>query len=142
MTEAERPFDCNEAVNDFLKLYKQEELELQAIKLTRFYGIDLHELLSRTTVTVWEKWSGEFCAQPDDKIYRHMLRILSNHARNLSKNARVMRASTNSSQVKSWNVWLPQPSYGKIRWQERQSLRMKDLQSTRRSICWTADVGT
>lgn len=87
MTEAEHPFDCNEAVNDFLKLYKQE-LELQAIKLTKFYGIDLHELLSRTTVTVWEKWSGEFRAQPDDEIYRCMLRILSNHARNLSKNAR------------------------------------------------------
>jgi hypothetical protein len=51
MTIAERSGDYNEAVNHFLKLHGQE-LELQAFKLMRCYSIDLHELLSRTTVTV------------------------------------------------------------------------------------------
>ncbi len=87
MTSGERPVDYNEAVNDFLKLHEQE-LELQAIKLTKFYSIDLHELLSRTAVTVWEKWPSELCALPRDKCYRYALRILFNHARNLSKGAR------------------------------------------------------
>jgi DNA-directed RNA polymerase specialized sigma24 family protein len=87
VTSAERPIDHNDAVNDFLKFYEQE-LELQAMKLTRFYSIDLHELLSRTAVTIWEKWPSEFCTLPHDKSYRYALRILSNHARNLSKNAR------------------------------------------------------
>lgn len=79
--------DCNEAVNDFLKLHEQE-LELQAIKLTRFYSIDLHELLSRTAVTVWKKWPSELSTLPRDKGYKYALRIMSNHARNLSKGAR------------------------------------------------------
>jgi DNA-directed RNA polymerase specialized sigma24 family protein len=87
MTNAERPSDYNEAVNHFIKLHGQE-LELQAFKLTRCYNIDLHELLSRTAMTVWEKWPSELRALPDSERYRHTLRILSNHARNLSKNAR------------------------------------------------------
>jgi DNA-directed RNA polymerase specialized sigma24 family protein len=87
MTRVERPVDYNKAVNDFLRLH-EKELELQAIKLMRFYGIDLHELLSRTTLTVWEKWTGVLCALPHDKIYKYALRIMSNHARNLSRNAR------------------------------------------------------
>ncbi|MGH3719793.1 MAG: RNA polymerase sigma factor [Pseudonocardiaceae bacterium] len=87
MTRAERPEDYNEVVNDFLKMHEQE-LELQAIKLTRFYSIDLHELLSRTSVTVWGKWSSRLCILSDDESYRYTLRVLSNHARNLSKNAR------------------------------------------------------
>lgn len=87
MTRVERPADYNESVNDFLKLHEQE-LELQAIKLTRFYGIDLHELLSRTAVTVWEKWPCELHALPNNEIYKYTLRILCNHARNLSKGTR------------------------------------------------------
>lgn len=87
MTSAERPGDYGEAVNHFLKLHGKE-LEPQALKLARCYRIDLHELLSRTTVTVWEKWSSEFCILPDGERYQRTLRIMSNHARNLSKNAR------------------------------------------------------
>lgn len=87
MTSEERPSDYNEVVTHFLKLHGQE-LELQAIKLSRCYSIDLHELVSRTSVTVWEKWPNELCALPDDERYKRTLRILSNHARNLSKNAR------------------------------------------------------
>jgi DNA-directed RNA polymerase specialized sigma24 family protein len=87
VTSAEHLGDCNEAVNDFLKLHEQE-LELQAVKLTRFYGIDLHELLSRTAVTIWEKWPDKLCTLPHDESYKYVLRILSNHARNLSKGAR------------------------------------------------------
>lgn len=45
MTRAERPEDYNEVVNDFLKMHEQE-LELQAIKLTRFNSIDLHEAVN------------------------------------------------------------------------------------------------
>jgi DNA-directed RNA polymerase specialized sigma24 family protein len=86
VTRVKRPVDHNEAVNDFLKLHEQE-LELQAIKLTRFYSIDLHELLSRTAVTVWEKWPSGLCTLPHKKSYKYALRIMSNHARNLSKNA-------------------------------------------------------
>jgi DNA-directed RNA polymerase specialized sigma24 family protein len=87
MTRVERPVDYNEAVNDFLRLHEQE-LEMQAIKLMKFYGIDLHELLSRTTLTVWEKWASALCALPHDKSYKYALRIMSNHARNLSRSAR------------------------------------------------------
>jgi DNA-directed RNA polymerase specialized sigma24 family protein len=87
MVGAERPVDRNEAINDFLKLHEQE-LEMQAIKLAKFYSVDLHELLSRTSVTVWEKWSSLLCALPGDESYRYTLRILSNHARNLSRSAR------------------------------------------------------
>jgi DNA-directed RNA polymerase specialized sigma24 family protein len=87
MTRVERPVDYSEAVHDFLRLHEQE-LELQAIKLMRFYSIDLHELLSRTTLTVWEKWSGVLCTLPNDKSYKYTLRIMSNHARNLSRSAR------------------------------------------------------
>jgi hypothetical protein len=68
VTSKERPIDSNEAVNDFLKLYEQE-LELQAIKLTRFYSVDLHELLSRTAVTIWEKWPSELCLLPHNEGY-------------------------------------------------------------------------
>jgi DNA-directed RNA polymerase specialized sigma24 family protein len=87
MTSAERPGDYSEAVNYFLKLHGKE-LEPQALKLARCYRIDLHELLSRTTVTVWEKWSSEFFMLPDGERYQRTLRIMSNHARNLSRNAR------------------------------------------------------
>lgn len=87
MTSEEHPVDYSEAVNDFLKLHEQE-LELQAIMLTRFYSIDLHELLSRTAVTVWEKYPSELHMLPHDKSYKYALRILFNHARNLSKGAR------------------------------------------------------
>jgi DNA-directed RNA polymerase specialized sigma24 family protein len=87
MTSAERPGDHNEAVGHFLKLHGKE-IELQAIKLTGCYRIDLHELVSRTSVTVWEKWPSELCALPDDECYKRTLRILSDHARNLSKSAR------------------------------------------------------
>jgi DNA-directed RNA polymerase specialized sigma24 family protein len=87
MASAERPGDDNEAVNHFLKLYGKE-LEPQAFKLARCYRIDLHELVSRTTVTVWEKWPSEFRALSDSERYQRTLRILSNHARNLSKNER------------------------------------------------------
>jgi DNA-directed RNA polymerase specialized sigma24 family protein len=87
MTKVERPVDYNEAVNDFLKLH-QQELELQALKLSRLYRIDLHELLSRTTETVWKKWSDVLCTLPQDNSYKYVLRIMSNHARNLSRNAR------------------------------------------------------
>lgn len=87
MTSEECPGDYNEAVTHFLKLHGRE-LELQAIKLTRCYSIDLHELVSRTSMTVWEKWPSELFALPDDERYKRTLRILSNHARNLSKSAR------------------------------------------------------
>jgi DNA-directed RNA polymerase specialized sigma24 family protein len=88
MTSAERSGDHNEAVGHFLKLHGKE-LELQAIKLTGCYKrIDLHELVSRTSVTVWEKWSTELCALPDDECYSRTLRIMYNDARNLSKSAR------------------------------------------------------
>jgi DNA-directed RNA polymerase specialized sigma24 family protein len=83
----EPPIDYREAVNDFLKLHKQE-LELQAIKLTGFYGIDFHELLSRTSRTVWKKWPKKLCTLPGDEKYRYARRILFNHARNLSKSTR------------------------------------------------------
>lgn len=86
MTGAERPIDHNEAIKDFLKMHEQE-LEAQAIKLAGFYGVDLHELLSRTSVTVWKKWSSVLCALPENESYRYTLRILSNHARNLSRSA-------------------------------------------------------
>lgn len=86
MTSSERPVDYSEAINYFLKLHEQE-LEWQAIKLTRFYGIDLHELLSRTAVSVWEKWSSVLYTLGHNEVYRYTLRILSNHARNLSKGA-------------------------------------------------------
>lgn len=87
MSSAKSPDDYNEAVNHFIKSYGQG-LELQALKLTGCYNIDVHELLSRTAMTVWKKWSSEFCTLPDSKRYQHTLRILFNHARNLSKNAR------------------------------------------------------
>jgi DNA-directed RNA polymerase specialized sigma24 family protein len=87
MTSAELPGNYNEAVSHFLKLYKQK-LELQALKLTKCYRIDLHELLSRTTLTIWGKWPNEFRSLPEDERYKRALRILSNHARNLSKGAR------------------------------------------------------
>jgi DNA-directed RNA polymerase specialized sigma24 family protein len=87
MTSAERPGDYNEVVTHFLKLHGQK-LELQAVKLTRCYSIDLHELVSRTSVTVWEKWPSELCMLPDDERYKRTLRFLTNHARNLSKSAR------------------------------------------------------
>lgn len=87
MTEAERQIDYHEAVNDFLKLYAQE-LELQALKLGSFYSIDRHELLSRTALTVWKKWNGEFSELPSEECYKYTLRILCNHARNLSKSFR------------------------------------------------------
>lgn len=87
MTRVERPADYNEAVNDFLKLHGQE-LGLQGIRLAKFYDIDLHELLSRTSVTVWEKWTSVLCLLPDDERYRYALCILANHARNLSRSAR------------------------------------------------------
>jgi DNA-directed RNA polymerase specialized sigma24 family protein len=77
----------NEAVGRFLKLHGQE-LELQAIKLARCYNIDLHELVSRTSITVWEKWASELFVLPDKERYKCTLRILSNHARNLSRSAR------------------------------------------------------
>lgn len=86
MTSEERPVDYSEAVNDFLKLHEQE-LELQAIKLTGWYNIDLHELLSRTAVTVWKKWPSTLCKLPQTKGYKYTLRVMSNHARNLSKGA-------------------------------------------------------
>ena len=87
MTSAERPVDYNGTVNEFLKLYEQE-LELQAVKLTKFYGIDFHELLSRTAGTVWEKWPGELCMLPHKEGYKYALHTMYNHARNLSKGAR------------------------------------------------------
>lgn len=87
MTEAERQVDYREAVNDFLKLYAQE-LERQALKLANFYYIDRHELLSRTAVTVWKKWHTELSELPAKECYRYALRIIFNHARNLSKGAR------------------------------------------------------
>lgn len=87
MTIAELQDDRNEAVNHFLKLH-EKELEPQVFKLARCYSIDLHELLSRTTLTVWEKWQSEFCALPESERYQHTMHIMSNHARNLSKNAR------------------------------------------------------
>lgn len=87
MTSAERPIDYNKAVSDFLKLHERE-MEVQAIKLTRFYGVDLHELSSRTRETVWKKWPSEFCPLPDNERYKRARSILFNHARNLSKNTR------------------------------------------------------
>jgi hypothetical protein len=63
MTIAECPDDYNEAANDFIKLHGKE-LEPQVLKLARFYSIDLHELLSRTMVTVWEKWPSELSVLP------------------------------------------------------------------------------
>jgi DNA-directed RNA polymerase specialized sigma24 family protein len=88
VTSAERPIDHNEAVNDFLKLHEQE-LEFQAIKLMGFYpGVDLHELLSQTAETIWEKWASEFCVLPHDEIHKYALRVMYNHALNLSKKTR------------------------------------------------------
>jgi DNA-directed RNA polymerase specialized sigma24 family protein len=87
MTTAKRTSDYNEAINQFLKLYGKE-LELRAMKLTGCYGIDFHELLSRTAVTVWEKWPDALCALPDDERYKFTVCTLLNHARNLSRNAR------------------------------------------------------
>jgi DNA-directed RNA polymerase specialized sigma24 family protein len=88
VTSAKRPIDHNEAVNDFLKLHEQE-LELQAIKLMGFYpGEDLHELLSQTAETVWEKWASELCSLPHHEIHKYTLRVMYNHALNLSKKAR------------------------------------------------------
>lgn len=83
----QRPPDCNEAVNHFLKLHSKE-LELQALKLTGCYGIDFHELLSRTACTVWEKWPGEFSALSESERHRRTVYLLINHARNLSKSRR------------------------------------------------------
>lgn len=87
MTSAETPSDYHEAINHFLKLHGKD-LELQAFKLAGCYNIDFHELLSRMAMTVWEKWASEFCALPANECYKYTVRILSNHARNLSKNAR------------------------------------------------------
>lgn len=87
MTSTGRSRDYNEAVGYFLKLHGQE-LELRAIQLTKWYGVDLHELLSRTSVTVWEKWPSELCTLPDDECYKRTLRIMYNHTRNLSKSAK------------------------------------------------------
>ncbi len=47
--------DDKEGLRDYLKKFEQE-IELQALKLARIYRIDLHELLSRTGQTIWDKW--------------------------------------------------------------------------------------
>lgn len=138
MTSTKRPIDHNKAVNDFLKLH-EKELELQAIKLARFYNIDLHELLSRTAETIWEKWPSALCALPHDKSYKYALRILSNHARNLSKNTR-----------RHWNKFdnfpdgqLKHSAYAAAPWEDpavEAIFRDERLASTERSPCWTADA--
>jgi DNA-directed RNA polymerase specialized sigma24 family protein len=87
MTMAERPRDYNEEVNHFLKLHGKE-LEFRALKLTRCYNIDFHDLLSLTAETVWQKWPDELCTLPDDKQGKRATQILFNHARNLSKGTR------------------------------------------------------
>lgn len=87
MTSAKQTPNYNNEINCFLKLYGKE-LELRAMKLTGCYSIDFHELLSRTSITVWEKWPGELCALSDSERYKLTIRILLNHARNLSRNAR------------------------------------------------------
>jgi DNA-directed RNA polymerase specialized sigma24 family protein len=114
VTKAERPIDYNEEVNDFLKLHEQE-LEFQAIKLMGFYpGVDFHELLSQTAETVWEKWPNELCALSHDEIHKYALRVMYNHALNLSK--------------KTWRHWskfdyfpgeqLESPAYAAAPWRD------------------------
>jgi DNA-directed RNA polymerase specialized sigma24 family protein len=87
MTRAERPHDHSEAVNYFLKFYGKS-LEVQGFKLTRCYDIDFHELLSRTAVTILEKWLDDFCMLTENERNKLARRILLNHARNLSRSAR------------------------------------------------------
>ncbi|MCA1703965.1 MAG: hypothetical protein LC808_12135 [Actinobacteria bacterium] len=98
MISMEHSADRDEEVNDFLKLH-EKDLEREAIKLTKFYSTDLHELLSRTRVTVWKKWRGELCNLSHNESYRYTLRILANHARNLSKGAR-----------RDWSKFEPVPN--------------------------------
>jgi hypothetical protein len=40
---------------DYLKKSGQE-IELQVLKLAPIFGVDLHELLSRTSRIMWDKW--------------------------------------------------------------------------------------
>jgi hypothetical protein len=49
-----RPVD-EQGLTDYLKKSGQE-IELQALKLALIYCVDLHELLSRTSRTMWDKW--------------------------------------------------------------------------------------
>jgi DNA-directed RNA polymerase specialized sigma24 family protein len=81
-----RPSDEG-GLSDYLRKCEQE-IELQALKLARIYRIDLHELLSRTGQTIWEKWPLMCVFEDDLKRNRYGLRILANHSRNLSRNQR------------------------------------------------------
>ncbi len=76
--------DDEEGLRDYLKRYEQE-IELQALKLTRIYRIDLHELLSRTGQTIWNKWGLMSAFENDVKRQGYWAGILANHSRNLSR---------------------------------------------------------
>lgn len=79
--------DDGEGLRDYLRKCEQE-IELQALKLSRIYLIDLHELLSRTNQTIWEKWRLMSAFEDDFKRNGYWLGILANHSRNLSRNRR------------------------------------------------------
>ncbi len=113
MTIVERSRDYSEAVSHFLKLHLQQ-LKMQALVLARSYNIDLHELLSRTTMTVWEKWPNEFFALQENECLNRTLRILYNHARNLLKNERREASKCGLLSARSWNAWLTRSSHVKI----------------------------
>lgn len=81
-----RPGD-EEGLRKYLKKCEQE-IEIQALKLARIYHIDLHELLSRTSQTIWDKWRLMSAFEDDLKRNCYWFGILANHSRNLSRKQR------------------------------------------------------
>lgn len=79
--------DDEEGLGDYLNKCEQE-IEIQALKLARIYRIDLHELLSRTGQTIWDKWRLMSAFEDDLKRNGYWLGILANHSRNLSRKQR------------------------------------------------------
>ncbi len=70
------------AINQFLKSTRTET-ELQALKLARIYEVDVHDILSRTGTTVWEKWADPLSRLDERERCAYVATVMINHAKNL-----------------------------------------------------------
>ena len=84
MTAASERINSSQNMDEFLKTH-WPQLEIDALKLAKFYSLDLNELLSRTQVTIWQKWDATLQSLEESARRGYARTTLAHHARNLNR---------------------------------------------------------
>lgn len=71
-------------LDQFLKAARAE-VELQALKLARVYEVDVHDILSRTGITIWKKWDDPIAGLGERERNNYVATVMVNHAKNLAR---------------------------------------------------------